>query len=836
MVVLYVTLSMRVTMRRSTLFSGPFSLLKAGSAGALALATILSCSDSSTGPKLTNRDPALDGITVVNYTVADSLKHPVPPPSSSIATSSARIANDMTSVPNAAPRLLPSALASATAATYAVELVSFTPEPAPAKFLMSCDDCVAYDTPIGFAFTFFGNTYSTLQVGANGFVGFDRSIGDGCCQGGGIPSAGDAPYNNMISVAWTDLYSAALNSDVRYETQGSAPNRKFVVQWNNVPEYWQGPGRVTAQLVLTEGSNDITINTFSNTIYTNLGHPVTQGIENADGTEAEFIPGRARSYFHLTNDAVRFSLPRPAVPPVVVPPADILVPTMAAATGSNVRLLSSSSSVGTCDAMVHPGVATVNGDATGVTVAGARSDGLPLDGVYPKGSTTITWTATNAAGLSSTASQKVTVEDKENPLVNAPADISTRIAHGATSATEVVGSPVAADNCPDVSLAGARSDGADLSAPYPVGTTTIKWTATDASGNIGSAEQKIAVNVNTPPVIEAPTMLVFNTDPGVCAAVVNVATPGVTDDIAGSTVLPLRSDGLTLSAAYPKGVTSITWTATDADGATAAASQTVTVNDGEKPSINMPSNVSSGNDHGLASAVVSIGKPSAVDNCREVTVDGARNDGAALDAPYNVGTTLITWTAKDAAGNTAAASQSVTVLDVEAPTITVPANIRLSATSPSGAPATYTVLFDDNVRVMESSCTPASGSIFPMGSKSVVCNASDAAGNSVSRSFTVTVVGAEQQLGDLIAYVLSLDLPNGTTNPLVNQLRAAFRTDNNQISCNKMSDFIGMVSKKGESITDDESTYMISEATRIMGASGCTPAPSSMARQQSRAR
>jgi hypothetical protein len=250
----------------------------------------------------------------------------------------------------------------------------------------------------------------------------------------------------------------------------------------------------------------------------------------------------------------------------------------------------------------------------------------------------------------------------------------------------------------------------------------------------------------------------------------------------------------------------------------------------------MPSNVSSGNDHGLASAVVSIGKPSAVDNCREVTVDGARNDGAALDAPYNVGTTLITWTAKDAAGNTAAASQSVTVLDVEAPTITVPANIRLSATSPSGAPATYTVLFDDNVRVMESSCTPASGSIFPMGSKSVVCNASDAAGNSVSKSFTVTVVGAEQQLGDLIAYVLSLDLPNGTTNPLVNQLRAAFRTDNNQISCNKMSDFIGMVSKKGESITDDESTYMISEATRIMGASGCTPAPSSMARQQSRAR
>jgi len=783
---------------------------------------------------MTNRDPALDGITVVDYKIADSLKHSMQAPPSSIAISAARISNDMTSVSNGAPPVSPSVLASATAATYTVTSVAFTPEPAPTRFLASCDDCVAYDTPIGFDFTFFGNTYSTLNVGANGFVGFSRSIGDGCCQGGGIPSPGDAPYNNMISIAWTDLNSAALGSDIRYETQGTAPNRKFVLQFNNVPEYWQGPGRVTAQLVLAEGSNDITIYTFSNTIVTNQYHPVTQGIENADGSEAEFVPGRVRSYFALTNDAVRFSLPRPAVPPVVVPPADILVQTMAAASGSSVRLASTSSSTGTCDAVVNPGVATVSGDATGVTIAGARSDGFSLDAVYPKGATTITWTATNAAGLSSTASQKVTVEDKENPLVTAPADIATRIAHGASSATLLVGAAVAADNCPNVQVAGARSDGADLSAPYPAGTTTIKWTATDASGNTGSANQQISVNVNTPPVIAAPVMLVFNTDSGVCAALANVATPVVTDDIAGSTILPRRSDALPLSAAYPKGVTSITWTATDADGATSSATQTVTVNDGEKPSIDRPADVSSGNDHGLASAVLAIGKPSASDNCHDVTVNGARSDGASLDAPYNVGVTTINWTARDVAGNTAAVAQAITVLDLEAPTITVPANITVNATSPSGAVAIYAALFDDNVRVTDGSCMPPSGSMFPIGSMTVTCTASDAAGNRASRSFTVTVVGAEHQLGDLIAYVLSLDLPNGTTNPLVEQLRAAFRADNNRVSCNKMTDFIDMVGKKGESITDGESFHMISEANRIMGAKGCGSDP--MTPQLSRAR
>ena len=768
---------------------------------------------------MTNRDPALDGITVVNYQVADSLKHSLQAAPSSIAISAARIANDMTSVPTAALPVSHPALASATTPTYTVTSVPFNPEPAPARFLSSCDDCVAYDTPIGFDFTYFGNTYNKIHVGANGFAGFSRSIGDGCCQGGGIPSPGDAPYNNMISIAWTDLNSGAVNADIRYETQGTAPNRKFVLQFNNVPEYYQGPGRVTAQLVLAEGSNDITIYTFSNTIVTNPYHPVTQGIENADGTEAEFVPGRVRSYFSLTNDAVRFSLPRPAVPPVVVAPADIVVPTMTAASS---RLATATSSVGTCDAVVNPGVATVSGDASGVTVAGARSDGLLLDAVYPKGSTTITWTATNAAGLTATAAQKVTVEDKENPSVTAPADISSRIAQNGSSATVVVGTAVATDNCPDVKVAGARSDGADLSAPYPAGVTTVKWTATDASGNTGSADQKISVNVNTPPVIAAPMMLVFNTDPGVCSAEENVATPVVTDDIAGSTILPRRSDGQSLSAAYPKGITTITWTATDADGATSSASQTVTVNDGEKPSINKPSDVSSGNDHGLASAVVAIAKPAATDNCHEVTVAGVRNDGASLDAPYNVGVTTITWTAKDPAGNTAATSQAVTVLDLEAPTITVPANMSVDATSPSGAPASYTVSFNDNVSVIDGSCTPASGSMFVMGPTPVTCSASDAAGNRASASFTVTVVGPEQQLQDLITYVLSLNLPNGTTNPLVEQLRAAYRTDNNQVSCTKMSDFLRMVGKRSGAMTDAESAHMVSEATRIMGAMGCT--------------
>ena len=803
-------------MRRSTRFSGLLSPLKAGFAGALVLATILSCSDSTTAPTATNRDPALDGITVVVMQVADSLKHSAQPALSSVVLSAPHIANDMTSVPAPANSL------SLAAATYTVSTVPFAPEPAPAKFLLSCDDCVAYDTPIGFDFTFYGNTYSKLHVASNGLVGFDRSMGNGCCQGHTIPLGSDIPYNNLIAIAWTDLNPAA-SAGVRYETQGTAPNRRFVVQWNDVPEYVQGPGRMTAQLVLAEGSNDITINTFSNTIGTNPYHVMTQGIENADGTEAAFVPGRVRSYFALTNDAVRFSLQRANTPPVITPPPNLEVTTAPSALAGNLRLASVGSTVGTCAAVVNPGVATATDDAAGVTIAGARSDGLALDAAYPKGVTTITWTATDAGGLSATASQTVTVDDKEKPSVTPPADISTRIDRAATTATVVVGSAVAADNCPGVNVAGARGDGAPLSAPYPVGLTTITWTATDASGNTGSANQQITVVGNTPPVIAAPPMLAVNTDPGVCAAFVSVATPTVTDDTPGSTILPKRSDGLQLSAAYPKGITTITWTATDADGATAVATQTVTVSDGEKPSITGPADISTGNDKGLASAVVTVGKASAADNCHEVTVGGSRNDGAALDAPYNVGVTTITWTARDAAGNFATATQAITVLDVEAPTITVPASMTVNATSPTGAYVTYTVSWTDNVRVTDASCAPASGAMFPMGPTTVTCSAGDAAGNRASSSFVVTVLGPQDQIANLIAYILSLNLPNGTTNSMLAQLRAAFRANDTHVSCVKMSDFTTMVVKDGGGdVTGVESRYMIGEATRIMGALGCS--------------
>src|SRR5207244_5902425 len=75
------------------------------------------------------------------------------------------------------------------------------------------------------------------------------------------------------------------------------------------------------------------------------------------------------------------------------------------------------------------------------------------------------------------------------------------------------------------------------------------------------------------------------TDPGQCAAGVASLGTTATDNAPGVTLAGVRSDGAALSASFPGGATTITWTATDASGNTATATQTVTVSDVESPVI-----------------------------------------------------------------------------------------------------------------------------------------------------------------------------------------------------------------------------------------------------------
>lgn len=123
--------------------------------------------------------------------------------------------------------------------------------------------------------------------------------------------------------------------------------------------------------------------------------------------------------------------------------------------------------------------------------------GVPAGNVFPAGSTIVTYTATDGHGNSASATQTVTVTDGAPPAITAPPDVSVTAGAGCV-ATVDPGTPAASDACSAVTVSGVRSDAQPLAAPYPVGTTTIVWTATDASGNSASDTQTITVAAPVP--------------------------------------------------------------------------------------------------------------------------------------------------------------------------------------------------------------------------------------------------------------------------------------------------------------------------------------------------
>eukprot|EP01084_Bolivina_argentea_P153774 268103_1 len=137
-----------------------------------------------------------------------------------------------------------------------------------------------------FSFNFYGFDYSDVALGSNGFMSFDLGIGDNCCNPDDIPDI--TRPNNWILMYQEDLDPGNNNGNeaVVYETQGDAPNRQFIFQFTNIPEY-PNIGANTFQAILYETTNIIQLRYGSINAYdtgTN-GDVPSIGIENKYGYE-----------------------------------------------------------------------------------------------------------------------------------------------------------------------------------------------------------------------------------------------------------------------------------------------------------------------------------------------------------------------------------------------------------------------------------------------------------------------------------------------------------------------------------------------------------------------
>lgn len=161
----------------------------------------------------------------------------------------------------------------------------------------------------------------------------------------------------------------------------------------------------------------------------------------------------------------------------------------------------------------------------------------------------------------------LTVADETPPTIRCPASVHEETDRGTCSA-RVRCEVTARDACPGVSV----SCEPPLDSPFPVGTTTVECTATDAAGLTSTCSFTVTVYDREKPEIRPPANIVCQAANGWGAVVSFVAT--ATDNCPGVAIEYSRAPG----SIFPVGRTTVHCTAIDASGnRSAAASFKVTV-------------------------------------------------------------------------------------------------------------------------------------------------------------------------------------------------------------------------------------------------------------------
>jgi hypothetical protein len=262
--------------------------------------------------------------------------------------------------------------------------------------------------------------------------------------------------------------------------------------------------------------------------------------------------------------------------------------------------------------------------------------------------------------------------------------------------------------------------------------------ARDKTGNPEDAptiaDVTVAVNDTQPPSISCAGNISKPQDKGVCTAVVTYAAPTVSDNCSG-VGKPICNPAS--GSIFPTGSTTVTCSVADGAGNQSSCNFTVTVTDTVAPTINCPANIVTTTALNQCARAVSF-SVTASDQCSGVTI--VSNPPSGTNFP--MGTTTVTSTATDSAGNTANCTFTVTVNDNQPPTISCPVNlVKANDLNFCSAVVTYTApIVSDNCQgVVSPICSPASGATFPKGTTTVICTVSDVSGNSSSCNFTVTV-------------------------------------------------------------------------------------------------
>ena len=225
-----------------------------------------------------------------------------------------------------------------------------------------------------------------------------------------------------------------------------------------------------------------------------------------------------------------------------------------------------------------------------------------------------------------------------------------------------------------INITDASGNGNDATLINPTGSNwisraTTTLTVTDVNSNQSTCEAMVFVNDTIAPSITCPSNITAAAT-SASGATVTYTAPVGTDNCTPTTA---RTAGPASGATFSLGTTTVTHIVTDASGNTSSCSFFVTVSDTTRPTIACAGNVPINTTPGLCTGTTTLTGTTASDNV------GVTSLTSNAPATYPVGVNTVTWTATDAANNTATCTQTVTVTDNS--TFTCPSDTIVTAES-----------------------------------------------------------------------------------------------------------------------------------------------------------
>lgn len=198
---------------------------------------------------------------------------------------------------------------------YSINSTTYTPITITGTSISLNDDKFSTAIPLGFSFCFFGNVYTQCYVSDNGVLSFNPAYSGGACNTNTqqlLPYFNSTFPDNAIFFMFLDV-SPALGGSIKYQTIGTAPYRKFVVDFQNMKIFGNTCSASTSsyQVVLYESTHIIEV--FINSKVTcdnnaaNVKNYSTVGIQNLGATQWYAAAGKHASIFTSSQEGIRIA-------------------------------------------------------------------------------------------------------------------------------------------------------------------------------------------------------------------------------------------------------------------------------------------------------------------------------------------------------------------------------------------------------------------------------------------------------------------------------------------------------------------------------------------------